>query len=200
MEIADIYGLLHTWGYPVLLGLLLLTAIGSPIPEDLLLIAAGYLVFAGILEWSGVIPVTLLGVIASDTILYAVGRHLPWRSGTTMEDRVLSPRRLRRATRWFDRLGPWTVFIARLVPGTRVLVFVTAGIRRISVWQFLTFDVLGACIWVPLLLFAGHFSGDGLGELGDAFQWLQRSAVLVLMLITILIAAWLRWGREESKL
>src|ERR687891_605995 len=52
--------LLDTWGYPALLLLLILTGVGSPIPEDLLLLTAGYLVYTDVFYWP---PALFVGVI-----------------------------------------------------------------------------------------------------------------------------------------
>jgi membrane-associated protein len=189
-----------TWGYLALLVLLLLTGVGSPMPEDLLLLIGGYLVFTGVMEWPLTLTIGLVGVVGSDTMLYSVGRQLAWRPRKNLEERVLSPGRLRRVTRWFDRVGPMAVFAARLVPGTRALVFVTAGLRGVPASHFLICDILGALIWVPLLLFVGHRLGDRVGDLPAAVRWMQDGGFWLAMLALALLALWLVWGREESKL
>jgi membrane-associated protein len=79
MEVQELTTGLGSWGYPGLLVLLLLMGIGSPVPEDVLLLSAGYLASAGILEWPRVFVVCCCGVVASDLMLYA-GRHLAWHS------------------------------------------------------------------------------------------------------------------------
>ncbi len=192
--------LVATWGYLALLVLLLLTGVGSPIPEDLLLLVAGYLVFTGVTGWPLTVTICLVGVVGSDTMLYSAGRHLAWRPCKSLEERVLSPARLRRVTRWFDRIGPKAVFAARLVPGTRALVFVTAGLRGLPASRFLIYDLLGALIWVPLLVLLGHQLGDRVGDLSALADWSQDGSVWLAMLALTLLVLWHVWGREESKL
>ena len=191
---------MSTWGYPALLVLLLLTGVGSPIPEDLLLLIGGYLVFVGVLACPLTLTISLIGVVGSDIILYGVGRHLAWHPRKSLEERVLSPARLRRATRWFARLGPGAVFGARLVPGTRALVFVTAGLHGLPASRFVAYDVFGAVIWVPLLLLVGHRLGDRVGDLTAFLRWTQEAGFWLTTLAATLLALWLVWGREESKL
>jgi membrane protein DedA with SNARE-associated domain len=56
------------------------------------------------------------------------------------------------------------------VPGTRAVVFVTAGIRAVPVKVFLDYDCVGALRWVPAMLPLGHLAGDrigGISELAD---------------------------------
>lgn len=200
MEPSTISNVLGTWGYPALLLLLILTGIGSPIPEDLLLLTAGYLVYVDVFGWPVALAVCITGVVASDLMLYAAGRHLAWHSSRLAEGRLLSPQRLQRTTRWFGRLGNRLVFIARLLPGTRALVFVTAGVRGVPASSFLRYDMLGAALWVPSMLLVGYASGSRIGTLHDAVSSLNQSAAWVIALAGLLLVIWLSWGREESKL
>ena len=200
MDPNAVASLLGTWGYPALFLLLILTGIGSPIPEDLLLLTAGYLVYAGVFQWPLALIVGAIGVVVSDLMLYSAGRHLAWHSARWSEGRVLSSERLQRTTRWFARLGDGVIFIARLTPGTRALVFLAAGARAVPVWSFLRYDVLGAALWVPAMLAVGHASGNRIGNLNDAIGWLNRSAVWAVAGAALLLVIWLSWGREESKL
>jgi membrane protein DedA with SNARE-associated domain len=197
LVIADF---LATWGYLALLALLLLTGIGSPLPEDLLLLIAGYLVYAGTMSWLPALAVAMTGVVGSDMVLYAAGRHLVWRPRASLEGRVLSPGRLRRVTWLFDRIGASAVFVARLIPGTRALVFVTAGVRGLPASRFLAADVLGALLWVPFLLIVGHRFGPHIGSLSEFAAWTERGALWLAGAGLILFTLWLLLGREESKL
>jgi membrane protein DedA with SNARE-associated domain len=191
---------LETWGYLALLALLILTGIGSPIPEDLLLVTAGYLVAAGVFEWPLALGTGGVGVVISDLMLYSAGRHVAWRSARWPEGHFLSPAKLHRATRWFARCGPVIVLIARLVPGTRAIVFVTAGIQSIPMSRFLGYDILGAAVWVPAALAFGTVAGRYVGDLGSVMDSLDRAGSGVLIVACVLLLTWFWLGREESKL
>lgn len=200
MDPESLSTVLGVWGYPALLLLLILTGVGSPIPEDLLLLTAGYLVFSDVFDWPAALAVSLVGVVISDVMLYSAGRHLAWGSTQWSDSRVLSRERLARATGWFDRVGDHLVFIARLIPGTRAMVFLAAGVRALPVWRFLRYDLLGACLWVPSMLVVGHASGSRIGDIETVMAWVSRSAVWVIAIASVLLVIWLSWGREESKL
>jgi membrane protein DedA with SNARE-associated domain len=92
------------------------------------------------------------------------------------------------------------VFGARLIPGTRALVFVTAGLHGLPASRFLIYDGLGALIWVPLVLLVGHRLGDRVGDLNAVLGWTQDGGVWLAAFAAILLIVWLVWGREESKL
>lgn len=191
---------LGTWGYLALLLLLIATGVGSPIPEDLLLLTAGYLVFTDVFQWPVTCFVSATGVVVSDLMLYSAGRHLAWRSDRWPESRLLTPERVRRTTRWFARLGNGAIFIARLTPGTRALVFVAAGARAVPVWSFLRYDAMGAALWVPAMLALGYAFGGRVGGLDAAIGWVNESAVWAVVVAALLLVIWLSWGQEESKL
>jgi membrane protein DedA with SNARE-associated domain len=195
----DLSTLLGDWGYPALVLLLCATGVGSPIPEDVLLLAAGYLVSAGVFWRPWVILLAVVGVVASDLMLYTWGRQMRVRA-TGRFMRLVRPDRLERATDWFERFGDRIVLWARLLPGTRTVVFVGAGLRGMPIGRFLLYDTVGACIWVPLLVFLGTQLGEELGGLdrllsdaGRLVRWLIVGAIVLLVLRRLLRA-------EESKL
>jgi membrane protein DedA with SNARE-associated domain len=160
-EIAEF---LAVWGYPAYLALFLACAAGSPITEDLLLLLGGYLIGAGIFSWNVALPLSFVAVVTTDAIFYAFGRKLRQQSRRRgFVRRVVRPGRLRIATRWFARFGDRVVFLSRLMPGTRLVVFVSAGVRGMPLARFLAYDALASLIWVPALLWLGAELGERVG-------------------------------------
>lgn len=76
MRSDPVSSLVEAWGPPAQLALLLLTGIGSPVPEDLLLVTAGYLASTDVLDWRATAGLAWLGVVGSDLMLWAGGRRL----------------------------------------------------------------------------------------------------------------------------
>jgi membrane protein DedA with SNARE-associated domain len=200
MDPGTLSTLLGTWGYASLLLLLVLTGVGSPIPEDLLLLTAGYLVFSDVFQWPIALAISMVGVVSSDLMLYSAGRHIAWRAERGPESPYLSAERLRRVTRWFGRLGDAVILVARLTPGTRAVVFITAGIHAVRVSSFLRYDIMGAAVWVPAMLIAGHAAGRHLGGLQEVLDLLNRGAIWAVAAAGLLLVMWVWLGREESKL
>jgi membrane protein DedA with SNARE-associated domain len=202
MDPHSLLALLETWGYAALLVLLIATGIGSPIPEDLLLLTAGYLIFAGVFFWPIAAGVCVAGVVGSDQMLYAAGRQIAWRAwrAPNGDNYYLSVRRLHRVTRWFARCGNVVILAARLVPGTRALVFITAGIHAIPAPTFLRYDLLGAALWVPAMLMIGYAAGGRIGGVEKAVDAITRGVTWMVAAAFGLVIVWLLLGREESKL
>jgi membrane protein DedA with SNARE-associated domain len=187
-------GFLSTWGYPAYYLLFVATAFGSPINEDLLILVGGYLLGADLFAWPVAAPIALAGVLSSDAILHLFGRKLrahSLRRGwiTTF----IRPGRLRVGTRWFARFGDRVVFFSRFVPGTRIVVFVTAGFRGMPLSRFVLLDGLAALVWVPVLLLLGQRLGERIGGVNHALGWLGGRILWVIVAIILIAVARQVW-------
>jgi len=200
LDTSGIADVLANWGYPAFLILLCATGIGSPIPEDLLLLSGGYLISAGVFSWQLALPLALIGVVASDLMLYGLGRRMRTRKLSGWAERIIPMARLQRSAPWFAKAGAAAVLCARLVPGTRAIVFISAGLQGIRPALFLAFDVLGSLIWVPLLLWIGTAIGEEIGGLSALLAGISRAAFWVVLAAVLLLVAWRVWRTEESKL
>ena len=200
MDPSSLAALLQDWGYPAFLALLCVTAFGSPIPEDLLLVCCGYLISAGIFSWPVALPIALIGVVASDFILYTFGRRIRAHTASGRVGQIVPAGRLERFAAWFDRVGAAAVFAARLVPGTRAVVFISAGIRGVSPAAFLAYDIAGALIWTPLLVWLGTVLGQEVGGLTELMGNITRLVFVLVIAAILLLLARRFWKAEEPKL
>lgn len=193
--------LLGIWGYPAYFLLFLAGAVGSPLNEDLLLLLGGYLIGARVFTWQVALPVAWCGVVASDSLLYMFGGRLRAHSlRRGLIRNFIRPGRLRVATRWFARFGEKVVFLSRLVPGTRLLVFVSAGVRGMAFWRFVVYDGLAALIWTPLMLTLGFRLGERLGGVERAFAWVGGRVLYVILAVAAIIVLRELWfARVQRK-
>lgn len=200
MSAARLAELLESWGYASYLFLLGITGVGSPIPEDLILATGGYMISAGIFSWTGAILAGVAGVVGSDALLYYWGTRLRVGAEGGWTSRFLSPRHIRKTERLLTRFGDKTVFFARLLPGTRAVTFVGAGVRHMPFGRFLLLDTAGALVWVPAVLVLGARIGEEIGGLDRVVAGAGRSAFWVGVTVLALVLAWSLWRAEESKL
>jgi membrane protein DedA with SNARE-associated domain len=149
--------------YPGMYGLLLLSAMGMPLPEDLTLAAAGYLISKDLMSPLPAALVGILGVMTGDQFIYSLGKHFgPKVVAHRWFSHVLSPQRYQWIRGRFARHGTKMVFFARFVSGLRGPVFITAGILGMPRGKFLLYDLAGALLNVPLFILAGYLVGPHL--------------------------------------
>lgn len=186
-------------GYP---GILLLMAIESaciPIPSEVIMTFAGYLVFTGRFKLAWVAIFGALGCNAGSIVAYGVGawggRPLAEKYGRLL---WISKRDLELADRWFARYGDATVFVARLLPVVRTFIALPAGVARMNFLRFNIYTFLGSLPWCFVLAYAGVKLGAHWDALSPYFHRFDK----VLIAVFVIAFAWFiyhRWkGRAES--
>ncbi|MFO0972660.1 MAG: DedA family protein [Phycisphaerae bacterium] len=178
--------------YVGLFVVLFVAGLGVPLPEDIPLLAAGWLVHKQQAAMVPMIVIGMLGVLVGDTLLYSMGR----RYGEHILDhkwlrRVASPWLLQRAEGMFAAHGAKIIFVARFMPGIRSVMFITAGIFRVRPAKFLMIDGSAALVSVPTLIWLGERCGATIDRLaGDV-----RTAQMVGLAALVLALA--GWGAYE---
>jgi membrane protein DedA with SNARE-associated domain len=170
--------------YPGMYGLLLLSAMGMPLPEDLTLAAAGYLISKDLMSPLPAALVGILGVMTGDQFIYSLGMHFgPKVVAHRWFSHVLSPQRYQWIVKRFARHGTKMVFFARFVSGLRGPVFLAAGVLQMPRGRFLLYDLAGALLNVPLFILAGYLVGPHLESviLNVNRAWGVALALLVLV-------------------
>lgn len=182
--------------YPITFALLVLTGLGMPVPEDVILVAAGAVVSWGGSGFYPLVGVALLGILVGDGLVFSLGH----RYGTALLHRrpfryLVRPHRLAKARHLFRKRGAGAIWLARFVPGVRFVVFFLAGASGVGTATFFAMDLLGALISVPLLVLVGYSFGANLGE-ALAFLSAHRWQAVAVVLATV-AGAWLvsRVGR-----
>jgi membrane protein DedA with SNARE-associated domain len=156
---------LSDW-WPFLTAFLMLVGagIGLPIPEELPVIGAGIWVGSnpdfGPLRWL-ILPVCILGVLISDVTLYGIGRL--WGPRLLQHRwlaRVVPPDKRAQIEGNFHHYGMKLLLFMRWMPGIRSPMFVTAGVMRLPVVNFIIADGIAAVIGHSLLFFLAFWFGD----------------------------------------
>ncbi len=188
----------HWWSFGLLLG----CGLGlPPWSEEVVLIGTGYFVAHGSLGYSEAVAWCLAGILAGDSVLWCAGRLWGERAYEAPVIRRHLPRdggRRARFQRRFDRHASWALFVARFVPGYRMLAYLLGGIQGFPYLRFLLLDLLGALLTGPLSIWAGwHFAE----ELGQAVSWMHQMQLPVFALLFLAVggAVWLGVRRRRSR-
>ena len=172
--------------YAKLAGILLLCGLGLPIPEDISLIAGGYLAHLGTVEVHRVFLDCLAAVLGGDSIAFMLGRGFGTKIlASRFTRRYFTARRQRRVRAGFRKYGSRVVFIARFLPGLRFSIYLSAGMLHVRPHVFLLYDFLAALISVPVLVYSAWFFGD---QIDHVIVWAKRSEYGVLALVGVVVA------------
>lgn len=191
---------LALWGP---LALLLLCGLGLPIPEDIVLIAAGALGEMEGRSWLQVSVVMYLGVVGGDTMIFFAGRQFGTRlMATRWFRRVCSPEKQLKVEQFYEKHGAKGLFIGRFLPGLRAPIFFSAGSLRVPFWKFIALDGFAALISAPFFVWLGHWLWD---KFQDDFEELQealvrtQSYVLWVTVAIVVVAGVVFWVAARRK-
>ena len=154
--IAVWFGWVNQWGYP---GIVLLMAMESsifPVPSEVVIPPAAFLIAQGKMSFWGVVLAGTLGSYLGSAITYWVarwlGRAVVVRWGKYI---FVSEQKLTMAEHWMHRYEAGGIFFARLLPVIRHLISIPAGIVRMGFGMFSLMTVVGSFIWCIVLAWLG---------------------------------------------
>jgi membrane protein DedA with SNARE-associated domain len=191
-------------GYP---GIVVLMAIESsmlPLPSELVMPPAGYLVAKGEMSFAVVVACgvlgSLLGSLANYGLARWLGRAFFLRLGRYL---LLTERGLDRSERYFAAHGEISVFMGRMLPVVRHLISIPAGIARMSLLRFVLFTGLGALVWCTILTWIGWFIGSRENVIlqvldQEARRYTTRALLVVLPILAVIGAAYVWWYRRRA--
>jgi membrane protein DedA with SNARE-associated domain len=186
-------------GYLGLFLLLVLENLFPPIPSEVVLPLAGFLVGTGDFGFVGAVLSSTAGAVAGALILYALGRYggrpLVLRYGKWLRVDAAS---LDRAEGWFRRYGDAVVLGARVVPLARSIISIPAGTSRMPIVRFTVLTTIGSAVWNTALVGAGYALGANWQTVSE---WMGRYSDAVLIGGTVTVAAFLllRHFRKRQK-
>ncbi len=186
-----------------LAGVALLTlttgVVGLPGTEPTMLFA-GFNVFEGNLTLPGIIAAGVVGDVTGASIAYSIGyygrRELLERQGGKLH---MSPARLERAHRWFDRHGAPVIFVSRFIPVVRAAFPYAAGAARMPFGRFVTLATLGSVIWITGLGLLGRAVGSNWQTWRHHLEYVDYvGAALVVFAIVYLIVRRRGSGSDDA--
>jgi membrane protein DedA with SNARE-associated domain len=173
----------ETLGYVGVAALLALENLVPPIPSELILPLAGFLVEQGRFSYPLVVLAATVGSVVGAIVLYALGRSLGEHRFRRLAEQIplLGGDDVDRARDLFARHGGAAVFLGRLLPGVRSFVSIPAGFERMPLAQFLAYTTAGSALWNAALIGAGW-------ALGTQWQRVERYASIVGYILLALVA------------
>ncbi|MBK6743601.1 MAG: DedA family protein [Hydrogenophilales bacterium] len=164
------------------------------LPGDSLLFVAGAVAAAGDMTLPWVMLTLICAALCGDNVNYWLGRFLGPRVFKHESNRWLKRENLDRTHAFMERHGPKAIIIARFVPIVRTFVPFVCGVGHLTYPRFLGFSLIGALLWVGLLVPAGYFFGN--------LAIVKNNLSIVILLIIFIsllpgLAEYLRYGRRR---
>lgn len=183
-----ITGTLTSMGYAGVVWLTFLENVFPPIPSELIMPLAGYLVAQDRMTLVGAVLAGTAGSMLGALLLYWLGRWYGEDRLKRFADRhgrwlTLSPGDIDRASKWFAKRGTWAVFVCRLIPGLRSLISIPAGIHRMNLPKFLIATAVGTLLWTGLLVYLGNALGENFDRIGRYIDPVTKGVLAVLVLV-----------------
>jgi membrane protein DedA with SNARE-associated domain len=197
--------LVRDGGLPVIFALMAISSACIPIPSEVVMLFAGFVVADPgqssshhHLTLVGVILIGLLGTMVGSWVSYAVGRggrlELLERHGGKVH---MGPAQIERADRWFQRYGEATVLFGRMVPLLRAFVSLPAGVAKMPIVRFTVFSLIGALPWTIGLAVAGHALGSDWTSVRKAFEYVDYAVVVLIVVGIVYAIVRVRRGRRQ---
>lgn len=192
--------LISTFGYAGITLAMTIESACIPLPSEIVMPFAGFLVSEGHFTLLGIALAGTLGCVIGSLLAYALGywggepvvRQVIRKYGKYL---LIRESELDHAIAWFDRHGSLITFTSRLLPVIRTFISLPAGIAHMPLWQFTTYAALGSFIWSYLLGYIGFKLGQNWVTLGAYFHQFD----LLIILISITAIAWYLYPKLRKK-
>ena len=196
---AWIVAVISAGGYFGIVGLMAIESACIPLPSEIIMPFAGYLVSIGQLTLIGAATAGALGCNIGSTVAYYVatkgGRPAFERWGRYV---LISTAELDRAEHFFARYGAITVFIGRLLPVVRTFIAFPAGLARMPMVKFQIYTFLGSWPWCFGLAYIGMVLGAR-WDSDPTFRSLFHRFDAVIVALLVAAVAWFVWVRWRER-
>lgn len=191
-ELSQIFlQFINSYGYVAVAVLMAMENACIPIPSELILGFAGYLVFAEQMTFTGALIAGMVGGMLGSIFAYAVGST----GGRSFVDKYgkyffVKKSHVDLAQNWFDRYGIRAVFFSRMLPVVRTFISLPAGFARVNLPAFLFYTFAGSLPWTALILYAGILLGENWKYLLEVGH--EASIAFVVICVVILVVWYVR--------
>ncbi|MCC7305071.1 MAG: DedA family protein [Alphaproteobacteria bacterium] len=186
----------HALGYAGLFIMTMLESTFLPIPSEITMIPAGYLVhegkFALVPAYLCSVAGTLAGALINYWIAWRWGRGLLLRHPKIF---FVTEEKLLKIEKFFARHGHISVFTGRLIFGVRHFISFPAGLAKMDLKEFCFYTAAGAAIWVAVLMGAGYMIGRNEAAMHEMLPVIKNA---VLLFVALLIGVYVYRQKKKN--
>ena len=190
--------LMESYGYIAMFVAMALENANIPIPSEVVLGFAGFLISQQIFSFWTTFAVACIAGVVGSIISYWLGsyggRPLLLKYGKYI---FFNERKFRMAEDLFNKYGGIAVIICRCLPGVRTFISFPAGVARYPFWRFVIFTIIGTIPWTLLLVWAGSLLGSHWRDLIQ-YNHIFLMAVIAVCVVATVVFVWHRRRRRNA--
>jgi membrane protein DedA with SNARE-associated domain len=157
----------------------------APIPSEMTMIPAGYLVQQGKMNLIAVLIASITGTIGGACFNYWIAKHF----GRSLFLRFgkyffMTPQKLEKLEVFFAKHGAISMFTGRLIPGLRHYISFPAGLARMPFKPFLLYTALGGALWMVVLITLGYHIGKN-QELVASYMPMIKLGIVAFVVVVV---------------
>jgi membrane-associated protein len=169
--------------------------IGVFLPGDSLLVTAGLLAARGYLNVYALAPVLTVAAICGNSVGYFIGRATGPRIFNRENSLFFNKKHAIRAHEFYEKHGRKTIVLAQFMPIIRTFGPVVAGVGGMKFRTFITFNIMGAVLWIWSMVAIGYFLGSYIPGIDQHIEIVVAIVVFISLLPGLI--SWYRAKRAK---
>ncbi len=173
------------------LGLFILMTLESalmPIPSEIVMPFAGYLVYLGHFDLTLVVIISSIANLVGSWIGYflgiKIGRKFVLKYGRYL---LIKEEHVEKAEKWMKKHGAKVILASRNMPAIRTIIPLPAGILRVNLVKFSIYTFIGSIPWNFFLTYIGYILGEKWYEIKNYTQIIDLILIFVIIFIIIFL-------------
>lgn len=172
--------LMGYWGVGLMMAI---ESVCIPLPSEIIMPFAGYLVSRGEMTMLGITIAGSLGSVIGSVIAYWIGEY----GGRAFIEKygkyfLITKHDLNLADNFFQKYGSSAIFFSRMLPVVRTFISLPAGIAKMNFSKFITYTFVGSLPWCYVLGYLGKKLGDNWNTLGVYFHKFDIAIGIVILI------------------
>lgn len=186
------------FGYSAVVVLMAIESANIPVPSEVVLPFAGFLVSQGSANFHLMALAGGVGCLIGSVISYYIGKKLGRRFLQKYGKWVfIGPRQFELGDRWMKKYGNLTSFFSRLLPVVRTFISFIIGVWEAPFWSFAILSFIGSWIWSYVLVYVGLKLGENWAVLRPL--WEKFDIAIVVVIVAVIIGYAFHHWKSASK-
>jgi membrane-associated protein len=166
--------------------------VGVFLPGDSLLVTAGLLAARGYLNVYTLAPILTVAAICGNSVGYSIGRATGPRIFNRENSFFFNKKHAIRAHEFYEKYGRKTIVLAQFMPIIRTFAPVIAGVGGMKFRTFVTFNIMGAFLWIWSMVAIGYFLGSYIPGIDQHIE-----IVVAIVIFISLLPGLISWYRAK---